>query len=296
MRAEEEKSVNFSERMGLVEPRLLQVDEMDDRLRISVFNALADLVESKWGFTLAGHYEFESGFGKSLALEIWRVCWCVPIDEFPSNHGGQQARRFMEKAKNRILQGKWEDVYTLVEFIIQKKEYERFVKPFELELNAVFERERSGYRIVAGQVAPIISEMEIVVIDEASQLPEAYAGAESHIKKAVGLVSDRENPDYSNSIKEAISAVESCGKVYVDGKKATLGDVLNEMRKKREIHPQLLEAWNNLYAYTNAVPGVRHGKKESEQYVGFDEAKYMLVTCSAIVNYLCSKGVGKNSG
>ncbi len=37
------------------------------------------------------------------------------------------------------------------------------------------------------------------------------------------------------------------------------------------------------------MEGIRHGSTEEELKISFDEAKYMLVTCSAFVNYLIAK-------
>ena len=54
------------------------------------------------------------------------------------------------------------------------------------------------------------------------------------------------------------------------------------------IHGALKEAFDHLYGYTSSEEGIRHGSiKESE--VDFDIAKFMLVSCSAFVNYLVSR-------
>ena len=41
-----------------------------------------------------------------------------------------------------------------------------------------------------------------------------------------------------------------------------------------------------LYKFSNDSSGVRHSYAEGKTQVGFDEAKFMVVVCSAIVNYL----------
>ena len=43
-----------------------------------------------------------------------------------------------------------------------------------------------------------------------------------------------------------------------------------------------------MYNWTSDEGGVRHGKEEISQ-VGLPEARYMVVACSAFVNYLVSK-------
>jgi len=44
-----------------------------------------------------------------------------------------------------------------------------------------------------------------------------------------------------------------------------------------------------LSGYTSDKGGIRHGLKEEDHNVDIDEARFMLVTCSAFVNYLISK-------
>jgi hypothetical protein len=48
------------------------------------------------------------------------------------------------------------------------------------------------------------------------------------------------------------------------------------------------QGFKNLFRYTSDEDGVRHAAKD-EPTVSFDEAKFMLVTCSAFVNYLTPK-------
>jgi hypothetical protein len=44
----------------------------------------------------------------------------------------------------------------------------------------------------------------------------------------------------------------------------------------------------NLYGYTSDESGIRHAILESKD-IGFAEAKFMLVTCSAFVNFAVDK-------
>jgi hypothetical protein len=57
--------------------------------------------------------------------------------------------------------------------------------------------------------------------------------------------------------------------------------------------PKLLKtAWDKLYAYTNQKDtGIRHALMDADStYVpSVDEALYMLVSCSAFINYLRKK-------
>ena len=105
------------------------------------------------------------------------------------------------------------------------------------------------------------------------------------------MYSDRKSPDYANAIKEAISAVESVCRIIVGdkGKAATLGQTIKKINDKGVVIPPALEqAYSKLYGYTCEAGGIRHGSIEMTD-VGEEDARYMVVSCSAFVNYLIEK-------
>lgn len=154
--------------------------------------------------------------------------------------------------------------------------------------NGLFEREYIGYRFINGILSPISDTLEIDAINELLD-NNKYEVVREHIDKALGLLSDRNNPDYENSIKESISAVESicCIITNTSGKSATLGNTLKKLKAEGlEIHPALEEAYQKLYGFTSDAGGIRHSKGLSDSGTSFAEAKYMLVSCTAFINYL----------
>ena len=95
---------------------------------------------------------------------------------------------------------------------------------------------------------------------------------------------------YINSIKESISAVESVCKVIANKPKAELGDALKALiAEGYPIQGALKTGILALYGYTCEAGGIRHAERETESTVTFEEAKFMMVTCSAIVNYLVAE-------
>jgi hypothetical protein len=104
------------------------------------------------------------------------------------------------------------------------------------------------------------------------------------------LLSDRKAPDYRNSIKEAISAVEAVCQLVTGSQKMSLGEALKKMEPKLNLHPAMREAFLKLYGYTSDAEGIRHALLD-ESSLKFEDAKYMVVTCSAFVNYLVAKSV-----
>lgn len=143
-----------------------------------------------------------------------------------------------------------------------------------------------AYRIVNNQIVEITSEEEIVEIEEALKVSDPIA---EHLSTSMALLSQRPNPDYRNSIKESISAVEYICREITG--KTTLGDALKELDKKGlQLSNMLKTAFEKLYVYTNdKATGIRHALMDEKDAPGFDEAKFMLVACSAFVNYINAK-------
>ena len=155
-------------------------------------------------------------------------------------------------------------------------------------LNSLFEKEYVGYRFISGKITPITDKSETQEIEQACKIP--FDGARTQLQKALGFLSDRENSDYKNSIKESISAVESVCKVIANKPKAELGDALKALiAEGYPIQGALKTGILALYGYTCEAGGIRHAERETESTVTFEEAKFMMVTCSAIVNYLVAE-------
>lgn len=151
--------------------------------------------------------------------------------------------------------------------------------------NIVFQKEYVGYRFVKGQIVQITDDIEISEIERVSDVQIDIV--HEHINKAIGYLSDRKSPDYENSIKESISAVEAMC-VSIVGK-GTLGSALKQLEKNGvSIHPSLKLAFEKLYGYTSDAKGIRHAGDIGGPNSTFEEAKFMLVSCCAFINYLKS--------
>lgn len=182
-----------------------------------------------------------------------------------------------------------------MEFVVHN--YEKILKypsssrkELEKIFNVIFEREMSGYRFIAGVLAPISNPAETTEIAGAIEMTSRIGldGAHHHLQTALSMLAKKPEPDYRNSIKESISAVESVVKVLGKENSQGLADALAELAKKTNIHGALQSGFIKLYGYTSDENGIRHAILD-EPTVGFDEAKYMVVSCSAFVNYLIAK-------
>lgn len=164
--------------------------------------------------------------------------------------------------------------------------YKKYNFPFTL-----FEELNFGYRVLDKIIVPVTSEGEIKTIEEAIKTSEDNVSM--HLHCSLEKLSERPKGDYRNSIKESISAVEAYCR-NITGKD-TLGNALAEMEHNGLNLPSSLKAaFLKLYGYTNSPDtGIRHPLMDVDgSYVPTaDEATYMLVSCSAFINYLRKKSV-----
>lgn len=181
----------------------------------------------------------------------------------------------------------WYKVYDFIEYYLDYCIGKYTVATIIGEFNKVLEDERTGYHIIDGIVTPITNSAEIDTIEKA--LTNSPDHVTQSVKKALKLFSDRETPDYNNAIKEMITAVEALCCTIVEGGDDTLGKAINKFADYGIVlHDNLTVAIKNLYKYTCNEDGKRHGGTtfiESD----VEDARFMLVTCSAIINLLMVK-------
>jgi len=192
----------------------------------------------------------------------------------------------------RFTKCEWYDVYNIIQEISVNIEtiYPHYSRQEEFEdrLNNILARELSGYRAIEGELVPITDEQEIEAIRQAVSTSSSLGlnGVREHITKALELLGKKPKPDYPNSIKESISAVESICR-RLTGEK-DFGKALNKLSQKISLHGALKKGFSNIYGYTSDEDGIRHAILEQKD-IDFAEAKFMLVSCSAFVNFIIDK-------
>jgi AbiJ N-terminal domain 4 len=176
----------------------------------------------------------------------------------------------------------WASVYDFVEFIAACGIVN--AGPFIADCNKALEQNVSAYRFVGSRLGPITSDEEIAAVEDAASLRDTFSPVSLHIETALKRLADRANPDYRNSIKESISAVEAACQIITKNTSISLGQTL----KALGIHPALEKGLSAIYRYTSDAEGIRHALSQ-EPSVGGDDARFFLVSCSAFVNYLIAK-------
>lgn len=225
-----------------------------------------------------------------LLTMLWDRYYKMPLDTL--NMYWNTTYSFI---RTKFFGDSWSEVYDFIEFIANNDQNVENAKTFVQGCNCILEEEGSGYRFVGGYITSIISEEEINSIEDAIKDASTFNGASTHLKASLRLFSDKKKPDYRNSIKESISAVESVCCNIVGEKSATLGKALNVIEKEKNIvlHSALKSAFEKLYGYTSDAEGIRHGLLE-ESNLQSEDAKFMLIACSAFVNYLIVKSCKKS--
>jgi len=272
----------FSERIGAKPPKtVLQLDSMDDDLRNGLWNASS--IALLYRLASKTPYSPYDGIEESLLKLIWGKHLKWRIDTIPPS--GPEAYGAL---RDYFFKATWAEVYDFIEFLGNFNWFN--VREFIAECNRVLQEELSGYRFVGQQLARITNEQEMATVQAALELPSKLKPVNLHIQTAVNLFSDRKAPDYRNSIKESISAVEAICQIITGDPKATLGQALKRLEDAGvKLHAALKNSFNSLYGYTNDAHGIRHAMGLLDEPVDFDDAKFMLVSCSAFVNYLATK-------
>jgi hypothetical protein len=274
----------FSERIGLKPPKsIIQKDSIDSELENALWNGLVIFYWKKFD---AEWYNSSKSHIKTLWLQIWVNYFKNRLDELE-----EYKPNFILQVKNYFFKCEWYQVYELIEFIYcsyKPEFYEETSNLFSSYCNSVLERELSGYRFINGNFVPITSDEEISSIETALNVTDTFQPVKAHLNRAVQHLSNKQTPDYRNSIKESISAVESLCAIITKDPKATLGQALKTIEKNHDLHPALKSSFSSLYGYTSDADGIRH-KLLDDDNLKQEDAIYMLVSCSAFTNYLIKK-------
>lgn len=270
--------MKFSQRKGLTQvTQIIQIDGMSPQLRNSLWNTFDQFLWSTENFVYMEYGQAEI-FEFSHAL--WFHFFKLPADQRPGN-----ANAILREIRKFFFESEWHQIYDFIEWVVNYRQHdgEHLMKI----LNFILESEMSGYRIVNGKVIDVADKQELEMLEHALA-DTKFSGASAHIKRALELLADRKKPDYRNSIKESISAVESIVKVIANSPKATLADALKELEKQGKIHRALKDGFLKLYGYTSDEQGIRHAMM-NEPNITQADARYMLLSCTSFANYLKSQ-------
>lgn len=284
--------MKFSERYGYVKPvEVLKRGFLDEEGSTALCNCYDHL--AMW----FNHYDVNQSYHRhdESYTELEETIWCFFMNkrrnDFYTGYGHKTAAtEYLKSDKHE-----WYLKFDLIEFTISRlrrsnpkgdRDYQQVVEAFIMLLNSTFKRLDYAYRVVDDQIVEITDQEEIAAIEAAIRQTSAVG---AHLSEALKLLSSRPDPDYRNSIKESISAVEAlCREITGE---STLGPALKALESNGVKIPRFLQTGiEKLYVYTNdSHTGIRHALMDGSEVPTFEEAKYMLVMCSAFVNYIQGK-------
>jgi hypothetical protein len=272
----------FSQRQGLKPVRCsLQINDIDGELRNKLWNVFQI---HYWNDLHSDDMRAQSNYPTRLYLErLWYDYFKDLLDTLPTT-----LRMAYLTLKKHYFASTWNEVYDFIEFTALRHPEEEINDQFKSGCNIVLEDELSGYRFVGDEIAPITSNEEIASIEQAQGTTSQLPSVNTHLRRSLSLLSDRKQPDYRNSIKESISAIEAICRLIAQNPKSTLGDALKALAPKIPVHPALAGAFDKLYGYTNDAQGIRHALLDLPN-LEQEDAVFMLTSCSAFINYLTAK-------
>lgn len=267
--------MSFSERYGYSKSRVIvQREELDDDTRVALWNLFYAYNEKL--------RSDQSALRPVTVLSeyLWGDYLQLPLDDCPS------VTSVWSQLKDRVLRGEWYEPFNLLEFLLSTQPLARYHAELARTVNIELEKKLTAYRVINDKVVPLDSEAEGTAV--ASALDELQttllAGVRHHLSTAIDLLADRAKPDYANSVKESISAVEAILELITG--EGVLSKALPKLPASGiKVHSAQVEAWKKLYGWTSDEDGVRHSAKAPPE-VGQAMAKYMLVTSSAFVSLL----------
>ena len=273
----------FSARKGIKHySEIVQKTDLNERTRTKLYSETRQIYEEIW----SPNSIFPNEEARDTIMKyIYNELFSKANEDIPENEN----KRWM-RIRSIFDYNPINEVFDFIEGIIiilnkiYRGENKETLNEYINAMNYIFKEENVDYHIINNQITDITSEEEIKSIDET--LHNENDVVTKHFQKAMEQLYI--NKDYVNSVKETIQAVEAMCQIICNNSKATLGEALKRIKKEQivPIHPTLEAAYSKLYGYVNDAKGVRHANGIGEGTTTEAEAKYMLVSCSAFINYL----------
>lgn len=273
----------FSERKGIKHfSDIVQTNDLNSRTRNKLYSVTYEIFKE-----LNYKYSYNINLKNYFVEYLYKDIFSKTVRDIPMWGNAYDYEKIFDYIYAIFEQYKYTDVFSFIEGIIRflnntdkaTNYSENYKNEYIESVSNIFKVENVNYRIINDIITDIVNEEEIKSINQT--LNTQYGVVKKHYIKAIEkLYKDK---DYSNSIKESISSVEAMCQV-INGTKETLGKALDNL--KINIHPALKNAYKILYGYTSDENGTRHANGIDEKNATLYEAKYMLVSCSAFVNYL----------
>ena len=207
--------------------------------------------------------------------------------------GNCNNNEILDPIEHMITSYEWWRFYDICEVVYRELDVSRYsykTPVFEEALNKLFIDEELGFESKKGKIEKRGSGFVDANVKEARVLLKGgeFQGADQHFEKAIRALNIRPLPDVENCIKDAVSAIESVGRVIVGDDKALLDDIIKNAVTIGAIPKPLDHTFLKVYAYRGNEPGVAHGSVDLSK-VTEAEAELILAMSAAMIIYLVKK-------
>jgi hypothetical protein len=168
-------------------------------------------------------------------------------------------------------------------------------------LNSVFEEIGWAYKVTSdGQIIPTMDDISFESLEETLSLPDKWQGVRTYVANAVSLYKHRPEGKCREACIEMAEALDNMSKV-IDGKESSyFSKMIKDQVKSDNKNPlpegspdwmkklpkQFQDHANGIYALRNDY--FAHGNG-IENKVDASFAKWYLVSCSALINWMIEK-------
>jgi len=287
----------FSERNGIVSlSKVIQDKSLNLRTINRLYNLLSDLIQQSFSACTRVKYKGQDVHNLNcLVVHIYTDLMSMKVDDLPiQRHSGAGLWLNTQKVESdlhSILEfGSLSETFDLIEGVAQHlsssygTNHPRLHQFYTREINRLFEEESVTFTLLNGQIIPNVSPEEKIDIEQALDRKDTSS---IHLSNALKFLYDREDPQYGNSIKESISSVEAAYRKLTGQKDISVADGITHLKRNGfYIHPALEKSINALFGYASDRSAVRHAAKYGEPIVNQAEARFALVWCAALINYI----------
>ena len=315
----------FSVRTGIIPERAMQTEKLDDETLRRIVNTVVEHVTFNPEFdrVLAKRFFAHKMDGSKVLLyrsdiKLHMCRGLSAMSQGPFGFGKNFPREVLDLL---AVPERWWAVLEFIEFVLDipvgsdapivwitpgglrtgpnmgSGAREHFVS----SLTSTLSEMNVGYRLLpTGKFVNVHSDEEVEEIGKACSGP--FAEARTHMENAVADFRNTDQPNHANTVKEAISAVESIVKELTGKEDIKAG--LHQLAEKGIVpdirpHPNgdkpFVTALEKYWTYANATS--RHGRKKGVEPPDRDTARFLLVTCATLVNYITTRhlAAGKSS-
>ncbi|MBH1832045.1 hypothetical protein I5W42_11335 [Stenotrophomonas maltophilia] len=183
----------------------------------------------------------------------------------------------------------WHEVLSIIEVAVYRNAISAD------EANGLLRYHNMGYELVShpgGWIIEVKYGSVVEEVERAIEATESYPKINDLIKAARKNLSDPQNIEVENSIKNSMQAIEGFVIEWLDqkhGKKAsTLGDAVKILKKMPGFDQHVIESLHQFYIFRNRTPNVGHGSVKNAP-VDASEALLFNDMAASFINYFARK-------